>query len=513
MLSDNESVIARKSLFSDIDLPVFLVSGGSLGLFVLLSLHDIEMVSHWISVGFATSTRLFGVYWQLLLLSTFIIGLVLAVGRTGRVLLGGVDKPELSNFKWVSVIMCTLLAGGGVFWAAAEPMAHFMSPPPLFGEENSSADAAYNALAQSFMHWGFLPWAILSSLTGIVFMYLHYEKGLPLQPRTLLYPLFGEKALRGPLGTIVDASSVLAVIAGTVGPIGFLGLQVGYGLEKLFDIPDTYGTQLMVLVGLISIYTVSAVSGITRGIQILSSVNVLLAVALMAFLLLTGPTSFIFDSYFHSFGVYLNKFIPMATFRANPEWLDWWTIFFWGWFLGYGPLTAMFVARISRGRTIREMIILTSILAPLITTFWLTIVGGTGLAFELDNPGVISEPFTGLNLPAALLAITGQLPFDFLVSVLFLLLTTIFVATTGDSMTYAVSMVMTGNDHPQAYVRIFWGVMMGVVAALLISIGAGGVSALQSFIVITAVPVSLILLPSLWNAPKIARKMADKQGL
>ncbi|KEQ14077.1 BCCT family transporter [Endozoicomonas numazuensis] len=513
MLSDNESVIPPKSLFSEIDLPVFLVSGGSLGLFVLLSLHDIEMVSRWISAGFYASTRLFGFYWQVLLLATFIISLALVIGRTGRVRLGGLDKPELSNFKWISVIMCTLLAGGGVFWAAAEPMAHFISPPPLFGEGSSSIDTAYNALAQSFMHWGFLPWSILSSLTGIVFMYLHYEKGLPLQPRTLLYPLFGEKALTGPLGTIVDACSVLAVVAGTVGPIGFLGLQVGYGLEKLFGIPNTYGLQLMVLVGLISIYTVSAVSGVTRGIQLLSSANVLLAIVLMVFLLSFGPTSFIFNSYFHSFGIYLNKFIPMAVFRESSEWLDWWTVFFWGWFLGYGPLTAMFVARISRGRTIREMIVLTSILAPLMTTLWLAILGGTGLSLELENPGIISEPFAGTNLPAALFAITGQLPTDLLISVAFLLLTIIFVATTGDSMTYAVSMVMTGNDHPQAYVRVFWGVMMGVVAALLISIGSGGISALQSFIVITAVPVSLILLPSLWNAPKIARKMADQQGL
>lgn len=203
----------------------------------------------------------------------------------------------------------------------------------------------------------------------------------------------------------------------------------------------------------------------------------------------------------------------MATFRADTGWLDWWTVFFWGWFLGYGPLMAMFVARISRGRTIREMILLISVIAPIITCFWFTIVGGSGLFFELNNPGVISGPFSGFNLPAALLAITEQLPWGGLISVLFLLLTTIFVATTGDSMTYAVSMVMTGTDHPQTSIRVFWGVMMGVVAAILISIGSGGITALQSFIVITAAPVSLVLLPSLWTAPQIARKMADEQGL
>ena len=496
-----------------VDIPVFLISGGALVLFAVLALYDINMMSSWVNTAFASSTKLFGAYWQVLLLLTFVIGIFLAVGRTGSVVLGGIKSPEISRFKWVSIIMCTLLAGGGVFWAAAEPMAHFTSPPPLFGGESGTVDAAYNALAQSFMHWGFLAWAILGSLTGIVFMYLHYEKGLPLKPRTLLYPVFGDKVMKGAFGTIVDSCCVVAVVAGTVGPIGFLGLQVSFGLEKLFGIPDTYTTQLAILFGLICIYTLSAVSGVTKGIQILSRANVILAVLLMAFILIFGPTTFIFDSYLHSFGIYIDQFIPMATFRANPAWLDWWTVFFWGWFLGYGPLMAMFVARISRGRTIREMIILISVVAPIITCFWFTIVGGSGLAFELANPGVISEPFTGFNLPAALLAITEQLPMGGVISVLFLILTTIFVATTGDSMTFSVSMVMTGTDSPKSSLRVFWGIIMGVMAALLISIGSGGISALQSFIVVTAVPVSFVLLPSLWNAPQIARKMADEQGL
>ena len=514
--SSQERDMPGKSWLSGVDLPVFLISGGALVLFAAFALYDIDLVSSWVNTAFATSTKLFGAYWQVLLLLTFLIGLVLAIGRTGAVVMGGTDTPDITTFQWISIIMCTLLAGGGVFWAAAEPMAHFTSPPPLFtgdGAETGTVEAAYNALAQSFMHWGFLAWAILGSLTGIIFMYLHYEKGLPLKPRTLLYPVLGDRVMKGPLGAIVDSCCVLAVVAGTVGPIGFLGLQVSFGLEKLFGIANTYGTQVFILVGLICLYTLSAVSGVTRGIQILSRANVVLAVGLMAFILLLGPTSFIVDGYLHSFGIYIDQFIPMATFRGDTGWLDWWTVFFWGWFLGYGPLMAMFVARISRGRTIREMILLISVVAPVITCFWFTIVGGAGLSFELNNPGVISEPFTGFNLPAALMAITEQLPMGFLISVLFLILTTIFVATTGDSMTYAVSMVMTGTDHPQTSVRVFWGVMMGVTAALLISIGSGGISALQSFIVVTAVPVSLVLLPSLWVAPKIARQMAKEQGL
>ncbi len=512
-MEKSEAGMPKIKFLAGVDIPVFLISGGVLVLFAILALYDINMMSGWVNTAFAASTKIFGAYWQVLLLLTFIIGIFLAIGRTGSVVLGGIKSPEISTFKWISIIMCTLLAGGGVFWAAAEPMAHFTSPPPIFGGETGTTEAAYNALAQSFMHWGFLAWAILGSLTGIVFMYLHYEKGLPLKPRTLLYPVFGDKVMKGAFGTIVDSCCVLAVVAGTVGPIGFLGLQVSFGLEKLFGIPNTYTTQVAILFGLICIYTLSAVSGVTKGIQILSRTNIILAIALMAFILIFGPTAFIFDSYIHSFGLYLNNFIPMATFRANPAWLDWWTVFFWGWFLGYGPLMAMFVARISRGRTIREMILLISVVAPVITCFWFTIVGGSGLAFELANPGVISEPFTGFNLPAALLAITEQLPMGWAISVLFLILTTIFVATTGDSMTYSVSMVMTGTDHPQSSLRVFWGIMMGVMAALLISIGSGGISALQSFIVVTAVPVSLVLLPSLWSAPLIARKMADEQGL
>ncbi|GAA3560081.1 BCCT family transporter [Marinobacter xestospongiae] len=511
-----EHVVPDKSLLSGVDLPVFLISGGVLILFAVLALYDIDLVSSSVNTAFATSTKLFGAYWQILLLLTFIIGIVLAVGRTGSVVLGGTRETDISTFKWISIIMCTLLAGGGVFWAAAEPMAHFTSPPPLFaadGAEAGTMQAAYSALAQSFMHWGFLAWAILGSLTGIVFMYLHYERNLPLKPRTLLYPVLGDRVMTGPLGVIVDSCCVLAVVAGTVGPIGFLGLQVSFGLEKLFGIPDTYATQLAILVGLIGIYTLSAVSGVTRGIQLLSRANVVLAVLLMAFILLFGPTAFIVDGFLHSFGLYLNEFIPMATFRADTGWLDWWTVFFWGWFLGYGPLMAMFVARISRGRTIREMVMLISVVAPVITCFWFTIVGGAGISFELATPGVISEPFTGFNLPAALMAITEQLPMGFVITLLFLILTTIFVATTGDSMTYAVSMVMTGHDHPQSSVRVFWGIMMGVTAAILIYIGSGGISALQSFIVVTAVPVSLVLLPSLWTAPQIAARMAREQGL
>ena len=507
---NEKNTTADKLGFSN---PAFWYSGSFIAAFVLLALYDEALLSSLVNTGFAWSVKIFGPYWQLLLLLTFFIGIGLAAGRTGKVVLGGLAKPEMDGFRWMAIIFCTLLAGGGVFWAAAEPIAHFVSPPPLYGAQENVQQTAINALSQSFMHWGFLAWAIVGSLTSIVVMHLHYDKGLPLKPRILLYPLLGKRVLTGHTGALIDACCIVAVAAGTIGPIGFLGLQVSYALNVLFEIPDGFTTQLIIILFAIALYTLSALSGLNRGMQMLSRYNVILACVLMAYILIFGPTNFIFNGYIQGVGSMIDNFIPMATYRGDEGWLSWWTVFFWGWFLGYGPMMAIFIARISRGRTIRQLVTTISIIAPLTTCFWFTIVGGSGLAFEIANPGSVSSAFEGFNLPGALLAVTSQLPFPMLISILFLILTTIFIVTTGDSMTYTISVVISGDTEPNAFIRAFWGVIMGVTALILISLGSGGISALQSFIVITAVPVSLILLPSLWNAPQIAIQMAKDQGL
>ncbi|WP_350655909.1 BCCT family transporter [Psychrobacter sp. S1-30-MNA-CIBAN-0213] len=493
--------------------PAFWYSGGFLVAFVLMAIFAEERLAKIVEVGFSWSVNIFGPFWQILLLATFVIALAVGAGRTGHVILGNLPVPEMDSFKWMAILFCTLLAGGGVFWAAAEPIAHFVSAPPLYGESPDLQQRAFNALSQSFMHWGFLAWAIVGSLTAIVVMHLHYDKGLPLKPRTLLYPMFGERVLTGQTGAIIDACCIVAVAAGTIGPIGFLGLQTSYALNVLFGIPDTFSTQLIIILFAIALYTISAISGLTRGMQLLSRFNVILAFALMVFILIFGPTNFIINGYIQGVGGLIDNFIPMATYRGDEGWLSWWTVFFWGWFLGYGPMMAIFIARISRGRTIRQLITTVCIIAPLVTCFWFTVVGGSGLAFEIANPGSVSSAFEGFNLPGALLAVTQQLPFPLITSILFLILTTVFIVTTGDSMTYTISVVISGEHEPNAMIRTFWGVMMGVTAIVLISLGSGGVTALQSFIVITAVPVSFVLLPSLWNGPQIAQQMARDQDL
>ena len=314
-MSDTTQTGAKGTSLGKVDKPLFAITGGFILLFCAWALFDLEGLSTMVDLGFNWSAKYFGLYWQVLLLATFLIGLVLCVLPGGRVILGNLEKPEFTNFQWGSMIMCTLLAGGGVFWAAGDPIAHYLWTPPLFGDLSADDTARTNAaLAQAYLHWGFLAWAILGALTTIMMMHYHHDKGLPLAPRTLLYPVFKDKAINGPIGLIADASCIIAVVAGTVGPIGFLGMQMSYGLNALFGIPDTLATQAIMVLGLAGIYTVSAISGLNKGIQLLSKFNVILALALMAFMLVFGPTLSILTGFVGGMGTYLTNFFDMAMF-------------------------------------------------------------------------------------------------------------------------------------------------------------------------------------------------------
>lgn len=511
--STNADGSARLALGDPI---VLLLSIGFIIAFLALSLYDVELVAESISKGFAWTALALGSYFQLLLLLTFFIAIGLAITPAAKAKIGNLDAPEMSTFKWLSIILCTLLAGGGVFFAAGEPIYHFIVTPPAFDSEPGTIPAISNALAQSFMHWGFIGWAVLGSLTAIVLAHAHYVKGQPLQPRTLLYPLLGERLMRGPLGGIIDACCVIAVVAGTVGPIGFLATQVSFGLHEVFGLPNSYTSKLAILAVLASMYVLSAMSGVHRGMQLLSRFNVFLALAVGAVIMVFGPSLFLFNSYLSSMGVYISDFLPMATMTAETApawWMQWWTVFFFAWFIGFGPLVAIFVARISRGRSIREMIIAVAILAPIATTVWFTLLGGSGIHYQLTGAIDLTDALNNFQFDVATLTVAQALPGGAWMTLAILVLTTIFVATTGDSMSYAIAVVGAGHDNPSPYIRAFWGIAMAIMAAVLLYMGAGQISALQQFIVITAIPVSFILLPSLWDGPKAAYAMAREQGI
>ena len=504
------------SRFSLGDPIVLVLSIGFIVAFLALSFYDIDLVANSISAGFAWTALVLGSYFQLLLLLTFFIAIGVALTPAAKAKIGNLDAPEISTFKWLSIILCTLLAGGGVFFAAGEPVYHFVVTPPAFDTEAGTAEAVSGALAQSFMHWGFMAWAVLGSLTAVVLAHAHYVKGQPLQPRTLLYPIFGERLMRGPLGGLVDACCVIALVAGTVGPIGFLATQVSFGLHELFGLPEGYTGQLIILAVLGTIYVLSSMSGVHKGIQLLSRFNVLLALAIGAVIIMFGPTLFLVNTYVSSMGAYVSEFFTMATMTSETApawWMQWWTVFFFAWFIGYAPLMAIFVARISRGRSIREMILAVAVLAPIATTVWFTLLGGSGIYYQLTGVIDLTEALNNFQFDVATLTVAQALPGGTWMALAILLLTTIFVATTGDSMSYAIAVVGAGHDAPSPYMRAFWGIAMALMAAVLLYMGAGQIGALQQFIVITAIPVSLILLPSLWNGPQAAYAMAREQGI
>ncbi|MBN7771014.1 BCCT family transporter [Marinobacter daepoensis] len=510
------STSLRTRLLHDSDPVVLTLTIGFILLFVGASLVDADYVAGLIGAGFTWTAKYLGSFFQFLLLMTFFVAIGTAISRAGRARIGGMDKPEIGRFRWLSMIMCTLLAGGGVFFAAGEPVYHFVVTPPAFNTEPGSAAAIAPALAQSFTHWGFLAWAVLGSLTAVVLSRAHYSQGQPLQPRTLLYPVLGERVVSGRLGGVVDAACVIAVVAGTVGPIGFLATQMSFGLHELFGVSDGYGTQLIVLAILAGVYMTSAMTGLHRGIQLLSRFNVLLALAIGLVIFLFGPTLFLTDVYFQSMGEYVTSFFSMATLTAQtaPDWwMKWWTVFFFAWFIGYTPLMAVFVSRISRGRTVRETILAVAVMAPIATTIWFTLLGGSGIYHQLAGSFDLTEALNGFRFDVATLTVAQALPGGTWMAAAILLLTTIFVATTGDSMSYSIAMVGAGHDEPEPWVRVFWGGAMALMAAILLYMGAGQIGVLQQFIVITAIPVSLIILPSLWTGPRAALALADEQGL
>ncbi|RKS08561.1 choline-glycine betaine transporter [Nocardiopsis sp. Huas11] len=489
------------------------VSGVLMAVFVLAALAAPKAVGAAVDVAFTWSARWFGAYWQILMLATFVVVTILAFSRYGRVRMGGNDAPAFGRFTWIAMITTTLLAAGGVFWAAAEPIAHYASPPPQYADQvNGGAGGAALAMAQSFVHWGFIGWAIGGSLATLVMM-RGVEKGMPLRPRTLLWPVMGERVRTHWIGTVVDVSCVLAVVAGTVGPIGFLGLQISYIAGELFGLPDTYATQAAIIVGLTIVAAASVLSGIHRGIQLLSRANVWVALALIGAIVSMASLPFVADLYLQASVVQVQEFLPMALYQEDKTWVGYWTLFFFGWFLGFGPMMAIFFARISRGRTVRDIYVGATVMPTVVTTVWFTALGGTGIWLEQRDPGTITGPYEQDGLPAAALSIIQALPLTGLLGALMIIVALIFLASTLDSMSYAISVSSMHEGEPSGMVRAFWCVGMGLAAVALLLVGDGGIQALQSFIVVTAVPVGLIMLPTLWTTPRLLRDMAVEQGI
>jgi len=497
--------------------PPLWIGGGPLLIFLVAAAIDLALAKQLTDNGKALFSDALGGLWQWMVVAVFLVAIALAASPIGRLRLGGATaKPSLKFFDWCAVLICTLLAGGGVFWSAAEPLYHFQNPSPVFSAVEASSPAAVDpALAVSFLHWGFLAWALVATTTTITFSILE-RRGEPLRPRSLLVNIVPRAWVDGPIGDLADGLSVVAAIAGTVGPLGFLSLQLSNAAGQLPWLSDSAGLQSLVVVMLTAVFASSTVSGIQKGIKWLSELNVWLTLALAAGLLLLGPGLWLIQHFFSGFLTYLIH-LPQMAVAANEkpaDWINGWTVFYWGWFLGYAPLMGLFTAGVSRGRSIRELVLAVAILCPLVTNLWFTLLGGTGMNLELSGAG-ITQALAENGAAAALLAILSQLPLAGLLIPIGLLLVVLFMCTSADSMSYAAAMVVSGRNEPPKVLRLFWALMIGSLTLVLLRIGSGlgdstSIDALQAFIVITAVPVTPLVLATLWSAPRLAWKEAQR---
>jgi choline-glycine betaine transporter len=513
----SESPTSTRSSLSQ---PPLWVGAIPLLIFLLVSAIDLALAKHFTETGKTIVSHSLGGLWQWMVMLLFLIALAIAISPVGKLRLGGATaKPSLKFFDWCAVLICTLLAGGGVFWSAAEPLYHFQTPSPVFeGVVGSTAAAVDPALAVSFLHWGFLAWALVATTTTITFSILE-QRGEPLRPRTLLVNILPNGWVNGPIGDLADGLSVVAAIAGTVGPLGFLSLQLSNAAGQLPWLSDSAGLQSLVVVLLTAVFATSTVSGIQKGIKWLSELNVWLTLLLGAGLLILGPGIWLIQHFFSGFWTYLVHLPQMALMPrtdVTEPLLNSWTVFYWGWFLGYAPLMGLFTAGVSRGRSIRELVLAVAILCPIVTNLWFTLLGGTGMNLELGGSG-ISEALAQSGAAASLLAILSALPLSGLLIPIGLLLVVLFMCTSADSMSYAAAMVVSGRNEPSKRLRLFWALMIGSLTLVLLRIGTGlgdstSIDALQAFIVITAVPVTPLVLFTLWSAPRLAFKEWQRSG-
>jgi choline/glycine/proline betaine transport protein len=368
---------------------------------------------------------------------------------------------------------------------------HFSSPPV---GEGGTVEAAREAMSITFFHWGLHAWAIYA-VVGLALAYFGFRHNLPLTMRSALYPLIGER-IYGPIGHVVDIFAVLGTMFGIATSLGLGVLQINAGLSYLFDLPESVYLQITLIGGITLLATISVVAGLDAGIKRLSQLNLFLAVLLMLFVLFAGPTLFLLQALVQNTGMYLNEVVSQTfnLYAYEPNgWIGGWTLFYWGWWIAWSPFVGMFIARVSRGRTIREFV-LGVLLVPVGFTFmWMTFLGGTAIDMELGElSGVLAKAVSD-NPPIAIFTMFEQLPFSMVASGLATLLVMTFFVTSSDSGSLVIDTITSGgHPKPPVWQRIFWALTEGLVAAVLLL--AGGLTALQTASIAGALPFVLVML-------------------
>lgn len=471
--------------------PVFFISAGVILAFAAFGALFPKRANVLFSQLQSTVTDDFGWFYIASVAGFLAFALFLAFGRYGDIKLGPDDsEPEYGSISWFAMLFSTGMGIGLMFFGVAEPLQHYSAPPT---GEAETAEAARQAMVLTFFHWGLHAWAIYV-IVGLALAYFAFRRNLPLTLRSALHPLIGER-IYGPIGHAIDIFAVFGTMFGVATSLGLGVLQVNAGANHLFGWPSTLPVQIGLLVAITGLTTLSVGLGLDRGIRRLSELNVVLALFLLAFVLITGPTLFLLRAFIQNIGAYLSQVVPLTfrlyAYEPNP-WLADWTLFYWSWWIAWSPFVGMFIARISRGRTIRQFVSGVLLVPVLFTFFWMTVFGNTALWQEAH--GVASlVAIVRDNLPVALFAALEALPLATLSSAVASLLIVTFFVTSADSGALVMDMITSSADTDSpAWQRIFWSVAAGAIAAVLLA--TGGLNALQTAAIVSALPFAMIMI-------------------
>ena len=432
-------------------------------------------------------------WFYLLSVATFLLfSAALAISSYGAIRLGpDHSRPDYSNISWFAMLFSAGMGIGLLFFGVAEPIMHYTAPPKGAG---GTVAAAREAMSLTFFHWGLHAWSIYAVI-GMALAYFSFRHQLPLTIRSALYPLIGER-IHGPIGHAVDIFAVLGTMFGIATSLGLGVMQINAGLGYLFGLPESVAVQITLIAVITLMATASVVAGLDSGIKRLSELNLILAVVLLVFMLSFGPTQHLLEILVQNVGTYLSEVVGktfnLYAYEPN-EWLGSWTLFYWGWWMAWSPFVGMFIARVSRGRTIREFVCGVLFVPVGFTFMWMTFFGNTAIYLELNQAaGAISAAVSD-NVPVALFKTLEYMPFSQLASGVATLLVITFFVTSSDSGSLVIDVITSGGKtDPPLWQRIFWALTEGVVAAVLLM--AGGLTALQTASIAGALPFAAVML-------------------
>jgi len=442
-------------------------------------------------------------WFYLLAVNVFIVVLLyFALGKYGSIKIGGVEADkEFSDFSWMAMLFSAGMGIGLMFFSVLEPVFYFNTPPAFFGAEAATGGAASAAMAQTFFHWGFHPWAVYG-LVGLGLAFFSFNRGLPLTFRSIFWPLLGDRIYGWP-GHLIDLVTVFATLFGLATSLGLGVAQVNQGLSYvggdllgIASVPTNSLVQVLLIAGITGIATLSVAAGLDGGVKRLSTINLYLMLALLGFLLIVGPTVYILGAWVEGLGAYFNNILALGFFRGTLApgggTVTAWTVFYWGWWIAWSPFVGMFIARISKGRTVRQFVMGVLILPAMFSTLWLSTFGGAALFNSLVGNGAALATYNELGQTVAMFAMLEQFPLGALLGILATLLVITFFVTSSDSGSLVIDHLTSGGKHdvPRTQ-RIFWAVTEGTVAAILLY--GGGLTALQTAAITTGLPFAVIL--------------------